>query len=370
MAAPEQKKILIVDNSLYINGSIHSTLQITSELKSEYTFVYLMPARSSVLDLVEGKGFQVLKLPMLELNRSFRASFYLFKLIINAFRLVKIIRSENIYILHVNDIYNMLGVMVKILDPQIKVVYTVRLLKTSYIKPAYSTFAYFVRKFADIIICVSQAVQKDIGAPVQSRVIYHNYIPEKLPEWAGIKDPANLNVLYLANYIPGKGQDWALRALAMVVDQYPNVSLKFVGSCNNTSDRLYRQSLIKLCEELSLQTNVDFAGQSDNIEQVIKSSDVVLNLSESESFSMVCLETISFGVPLIASDCGGPSEITDNGRQGYLVPNKGFGEAAAFLIQIIENPVRTNLNALQTKDYAKTKFNPARERQAWVEVYS
>ena len=50
-------------------------------------------------------------------------------------------------------------------------------------------------------------------------------------------------------------------------------------------------------------------GYSTDVELDIKHADIVLNFSESESFSHTCLEACAYGRPIIATRCGGPEEI-------------------------------------------------------------
>jgi glycosyltransferase involved in cell wall biosynthesis len=42
--------------------------------------------------------------------------------------------------------------------------------------------------------------------------------------------------------------------------------------------------------------------------------------SASESFGLVLIEALAFGLPVVATDCGGPPEILDFGRHGRVVP--------------------------------------------------
>lgn len=365
-----KKTILLIDNSLYITGSIKSTLQITRQLKDKYDFIFVLPSHSAIISLVEDSGFEVVRLPMLELSRSWKVLIYLPMLALNALRLDRMIRSRKVDVLHTNDIYNMLGVALRILHPRLKIVYCVRLLSNSYIAAAYAGFAFFVKRAADHIICVSEAVRHDIGRPEQSVVVYHNLVVEKLDAWTGLREPERLEILYLGNFIQGKGQEWAIRAMEIVLKKYPEVKLNLVGDCNTLSDLQVRDKLLRLCRDLGLSKSVRFKGPSEAVEQTMKNSDLVLNLSESESFSMVCLEAISFGVPLITSDSGGPAEITDQGRQAVLVPNKDFREAARAIIQVIENPEASIRRAMNAKIYAREKFDPERERSAWERIYN
>jgi glycosyltransferase involved in cell wall biosynthesis len=72
-------------------------------------------------------------------------------------------------------------------------------------------------------------------------------------------------------------------------------------------------------QALSLQNVVSFTSFNHNIEAEIKSADIVLNFSNSESLSMTCIEAAYFGTPLIATRCGGPEEIIKHKETGLLV---------------------------------------------------
>ncbi|KAI1801808.1 glycosyltransferase family 4 protein [Daldinia bambusicola] len=49
------------------------------------------------------------------------------------------------------------------------------------------------------------------------------------------------------------------------------------------------------------------------------SADIFLHCSITETFGLVVLEALASGVPVIARDEGGPSDIIENGRTGFLV---------------------------------------------------
>lgn len=63
------------------------------------------------------------------------------------------------------------------------------------------------------------------------------------------------------------------------------------------------------------------AGHTDNLPAEIKSADLFICSSTVESFSIVLIEALASGTPVISTRCNyGPPEILDNGKYGQLVP--------------------------------------------------
>lgn len=57
--------------------------------------------------------------------------------------------------------------------------------------------------------------------------------------------------------------------------------------------------------------------------------DVLINPSESEGLPVVIMEATSFGIPIIATDVGGTSEIVVDGVNGYILPEDFSNDALA-----------------------------------------
>ena len=355
----DKPKIVLVENSRYLTGGFNALLSLTERLRGDFDFVYVLDTESTLASNLQGKGYTVYQLPFLELSRSAKAIGYLPRLWRNARRLIQILKKENAQILHVNDLFNQLGSMVKLLRPKTKLVYHVRLLKTSYIAPLYPLFTKGVRRFADQIICVSKAVMQDIGSPSNAVVLYdaplltHQYTP-----WNGLQDPEKLNILYLGNYMQGKGQDLGLETFIKLQQQHPHTRLTFAGDTNGAAAEAFKAQLQARAQEAGVGTSISWQGKTTDVEATMKAHDVVLNMSESESFSFVCLEALLYGVPLVAANSGGPAEITEEGRQAALVPNKDTAAAAAALAGIIGNPEEAIRLSDRARKWSEKTFDP------------
>jgi L-malate glycosyltransferase len=78
--------------------------------------------------------------------------------------------------------------------------------------------------------------------------------------------------------------------------------------------------LIQRAHDLGLQDRVEWHGPVQDMGPLYRHAGLVLNFSESESFSLTCLEALFHGRPLIATNSGGPGEIIDAPETGLLVP--------------------------------------------------
>jgi glycosyltransferase involved in cell wall biosynthesis len=364
-------RVVVIDNSQFSTGALRSILAACTALRDSHEFSFVLDAASTAAAEVRARGFEVDPVPLLELSRTWRVLLYPPTLLLNAVRVLRIVDRRGASVLHVNDVYNMLGVVCKVLRPRLRVVQHVRLLRSSYLGPAYPLFAWCVRRFADAVVCVSDAVLRDVGgADRRVRRIYDSVsLPERLPP----KDHARAGgcrFLYVGNYIRGKGHDLALEAFARVAARLPDATLRFVGAgADGSLDRTLADGLRARSAELRLGARVAIAGPSDDVEREMKAADVVVNLSESESFSMVCLEALAYGLPLVASDCGGPREIVEHMHGGVLVPNRDVAAAAAAMALLAEDaPLAARLGR-QGRESVRARFDQARAAAELAAVY-
>jgi glycosyltransferase involved in cell wall biosynthesis len=92
----------------------------------------------------------------------------------------------------------------------------------------------------------------------------------------------------------------------------------------NISLEIYGKSYLKLWEKFFIHftysnKNIHFNGTFQSINQVYNSIDLLVLPSFWEGLPYVILESMSFGVPVIASDIGGISEVVVPYFNGYLI---------------------------------------------------
>jgi L-malate glycosyltransferase len=359
--------VLILDNSKGITGALKSIELATRSVGLPVFFG--VPQSEAVNQFLKNHGRPFFNIPFLEIQKSLSLVFYLPVLLLNTFRLLRIVSKHQIGIVHVNDLYNMCGVLLKIFKPSLAVVYHVRLLPGSYVSFFYKTWAKLILRYADSVVVVSQAVQHSFPADKKTKLIYDTIEGERHPR-AQPENRKNIRLLYLANYIEGKGHKFAIEAFAQILNDIPGAQLVMAGSdFGMAKNKASLDALKELTHSRQLQNRVLFEGFSADVEKLIKSSDILLNFSESESFSMTCLEAQYFGVPVIATDCGGPSEIISHGKTGLIVPNRNIAamaNAIRLLCQDLSKRAEMGANAYLA---ARTKFNTTAESAKLKAIY-
>lgn len=325
--------ILIIENSIDVTGALKSITRTAFDLKEYFDFHFIIPKHSRGRFWIESKGFtDITELPMRELSKRFSSLLlYIPFLAVNAIRLRQIVRRQSVSLIHVNDLYNLLPVILKTLNVRVPYVCHIRFMPNRFPKILFDFWLKLHLKHANKIITVSQSVQSMLPENEKIQVI-HNELPveERYPELILPSEESTQRVfLYLGNFIPGKGQNFALEAFAAIHEEVGDWKLRFVGSDMGLRKNFqYKLKLKEKAKQLGIERKIEWVGFTEEVEWEYKHADVALNFSESESFSITCLEALFFGRPVIATDCGGPSEIIDDGQSGIIVPNRDISAMA------------------------------------------
>jgi L-malate glycosyltransferase len=350
--------ILIIENSIDVTGALKSIARAASDLKEFYTFQFLIPIHSNSKAYLDVNGFSTVhELPLLEINKRILSLFlYLPTLLVNSVRLKAIIKKNRITLLHVNDLYNLLPVIIRFVGLKTPYVCHIRFLPDRF--PAW-LFNFWLRlhiRFAEKIIVVSKSVEQMLPAHPKIKMIYNELpINERYP--ATMASPSH-TLLYLSNFIKGKGQLFALQAFANIHESLPGWRLRFVGGdMGLKKNKAYKKMLKDESEIFKVAEKVEWVEFTNDVEKEYKQADVVLNFSESESFSMTCVEALYFGRPLIATDCGGPSEIIEHGVTGILVPNRNVEAMSKAIMELARDKQKQEVLGAAARQSVRDKFN-------------
>ena len=150
-------------------------------------------------------------------------------------------------------------------------------------------------------------------------------------------------ILFVGRIEPLKGIDTLLRAIALLAPEMPcwrdELAVVIIGGAPGAGVEQVNAELSRLERlraELGLQDLVTFMGAQaqDTLVYYYSAAEMVVMPSHYESFGMVALEAMACGVPVIASKVGGLAFSVQEGKTGYLVPNKD-AEAMANRIRLL-----------------------------------
>jgi L-malate glycosyltransferase len=130
----------------------------------------------------------------------------------------------------------------------------------------------------------------------------------------------------VAQITPWKGQDLAIRAVANLVSEFPNLRLliigepKFVEKATRYDNRRYYQWLRSLVWALDLSEHVEFCGEREDIVTITRALDVLAAPSWEEPFGRSIIEAMAMETPVVATNVGGPAEYIADGIEGLILP--------------------------------------------------
>ncbi len=133
-------------------------------------------------------------------------------------------------------------------------------------------------------------------------------------------------VLFAGRISEEKGVDELPAIMAKLIEEIPNAQLVVAGK-GPYEDKLKEQ-----------YPQAIFLGWVDhaNLPKIYSAADICILPSKFDTFSMVVLEAISCGLPVIAYNTKGPKEILEETNAGFLVSKKS--EMQDKMIQYFKNP--------------------------------
>ncbi len=148
-------------------------------------------------------------------------------------------------------------------------------------------------------------------------------------------------LLFVGRIQPLKGVTTAVRTLAALTDEHPDARLVVVGGPSGPHGQDEVDRTVALVAELGLEDRVVFVPPRPHelLSTFYRAADVCLVPSRSESFGLVALEAAACGTPVVASDVGGLRSLIDHGRTGFLVDEATPEAFAAWVRQILAEPL-------------------------------
>ncbi|WP_395345058.1 glycosyltransferase family 4 protein [Ningiella sp. W23] len=160
-------------------------------------------------------------------------------------------------------------------------------------------------------------------------------------------------LLVVANLIPNKGYELLIEALSQI--KHLDWTLDFYGDCDFSPE--HAEKIFTSMQQSGLRRRIEYGGtvtQSELNEAMIK-ADLLIQLSPFEPFSMVSLEAVSSGLPMLSAKTGEMDYFRQSGHVRYL-DTLDSREVAKVLSELI-NDTEKYSELCQSHDTALRSWN-------------
>ncbi len=163
-------------------------------------------------------------------------------------------------------------------------------------------------------------------------------------------DPEDIVLICVGRLEKIKGHDILLKAFGLLKPR-KHVKMLIVG------DGPCRQEIDQQIIENGLLQNVRMLGQRNDIPELLNLSDCFVLSSRSEGLSCSIIEAMAAGLPVIATDVGGNSELVVNGENGYLVPPDHARILSLRLQSVIDDTIRRIKFGEKSLQFARIRYS-------------
>ncbi len=223
----------------------------------------------------------------------------------------------------------------------------------------------FLGIFTDRIIACSEAVKKclveSVGVNVHKVETIRNSVEtEKFRKIRDIQsvraefDPGSKDIIVgsVSRLVPVKGYHYLLAAAVKILRKFPNVKFLVVG------DGALRKNIESASVAEGIKKNFIFTGYREDIPRLLSIMDIFVHPSGiREGLPLAIAEAMACGIPVVAGDIGGTSEIVKDGETGLLTPPGNVHALAGSIISLIENPGMAREMGKKGREFVEEKFS-------------
>lgn len=196
-------------------------------------------------------------------------------------------------------------------------------------------------KNINYLIPASKYLYDDYSKLFKNSSVDVKYIPQIVSDIPKVKNKCdNKNIIAVGRISKEKGYDDLIRVFSIVHKKDKDIKLTIVGDGDE------KDNLINLVKEYKLDKYVCFKGflNQEDLRKEYKKASLFVMTSWEESFGLVLLEAISYGIPCVAFDSAlGAKEIIDK-NSGILISNRNLDEMAYTICNYFEGKYKFNIS--------------------------
>jgi glycosyltransferase involved in cell wall biosynthesis len=311
-----------------------------------------------------GGEIRKLNIRLIELQR--KRSFEFARL----FKLIKILKAEKPDIVHTYMFAaNSYGRIAAIIDRVPVIIASERNLVE--IGKDKNKFDIYIDKllapFSQGIICNSDKASKSLVEKYSfngSKVFtVHNGI-DASPVRNGISNRIKI-IGTVGSLYPQKNHSLFLDMAKIVLERSENKDIKFLIVGKGP----LRNELERCSKALNIESNVAFAGEREDVPELLQTMDIFVMTSLYEGLPNAIIEAMAAGLPVIATDVGGNSELVINRETGFLCRSNDAKALAEKVVSLINNEQEAKRMGKNGKKRALSEFGVERMIRKTENIY-
>ncbi len=161
-----------------------------------------------------------------------------------------------------------------------------------------------------------------------------------------------------------KNQEYLISEFNLLQAEYPNTKLIITG------DGPMKDTLLNQVSALKLNNKVIFTGNRTDIVNLLSASDAFVLSSINEGLPLSLQEAGSVGLPLVATNVGGCSEVVYDGENGYLCESDKRGALSEAMIRIISiKEDQRRMMGDKSREIVKNNYDISSVATKWHVLY-
>ena len=206
--------------------------------------------------------------------------------------------------------------------------------------PFYKPAVTFSINKSDIVTCVSKSLMEDTREFFKIKrdiKVIPNFIDidkyerkHNICEENFISQGNEKIIVHVSNFRP-------LKRIVDVLKIFEKVNLEISSKLIMVGDGPDKKKAKDYLRKNNLKNRVIFLGKTNEVDEILCSSDLFLLPSEKESFGLAALEAMALKVPVISTNTGGLKELNINGNSGFTSDIGDIDSMASNAIKILSD---------------------------------
>lgn len=233
----------------------------------------------------------------------------------------------------------------------------------------YEALAYFLMRFCQGVICVSQKMQQELQQKIfgySHFFVCNNMLSfekEELPIQQ-IPSHSPIRLIYIGRLSPEKG----ILDFITVFNQIKN---KEQFHFTILGDGIQKETMVQKLQNLNIK-NVNYVGNVKDPSSYLKDSDLLVMPSHTEGLPMTLIESLASSVPVISNEVGAINELVTTNFNGKLISYNGQFDYQAWINVLEEIPSeveKLKINAFNGKDKIINLFGQENWAKTTLAIY-